>query len=254
MARLIRLLESSGSLLLVAAFWYLVTRSGAISEFLLPSPGVVLARIIDDTRSGDLPTSLLLTLRTAGVGFAIAGIVGTALGIAMARIRVVHWFFDPLVSLGFPMPKIAFLPVFLLWLGPTAASQITIVAVSAVFPVIVAASAGAEGVEKTLLWSARSLGGTQRGVLWQIVLPAIAPQVFTGLQIALPVAMVTTIVAEMLTGSDGIGGVMLGAMRFADSPGVFAGILVIAATGIIVIRAMEWLRGHLLRWHPEQMR
>jgi taurine transport system permease protein len=254
MARLIRLLESSGSLLLVAAFWYLVTRSGAISEFLLPSPGVVLARIIDDTRSGDLPTSLLLTLRTAGVGFAIAGIVGTALGIAMARIRVVHWFFDPLVSLGFPMPKIAFLPVFLLWLGPTAASQITIVAVSAVFPVIVAASAGAEGVEKTLLWSARSLGGTQRGVLWQIVLPVIAPQVFTGLQIALPVAMVTTIVAEMLTGSDGIGGVMLGAMRFADSPGVFAGILVIAATGIIVIRAMEWLRGHLLRWHPEQMR
>jgi len=75
--------------------------------------------------------------------------------------------------------------------------------------------------------------------------------VFTRLQIALPVALVTTIVAEMLTGSDGIGVVMLGAMRFADSPGVFAGILVIAATGIVVIRLMEWLRSLLLRWDAE---
>ena len=251
MARVIAFFEATGSLLVIAAAWFLATRNGAISEFLLPSPGVVLARIIEDTRSGDLPASLLLTLRTAGIGFAIAGVVGTALGIAMARIRLVHWFFDPLISLGFPMPKIAFLPVFLLWLGPTSASQITIVAVSAIFPVVVAAAAGAEGVEKTLLWSARSLGGTRRGVLWQIVLPAITPQVFTGLQIALPVALVTTIVAEMLTVSDGIGGVMLGAMRFADSPGVFAGIITIAATGIVVIRGMEWLRGWLLRWHVE---
>jgi ABC-type nitrate/sulfonate/bicarbonate transport system permease component len=242
MARVISVLEATGSLLVIALAWYLVTRGGAVSEFLLPSPGVVLQRILDDTRSGDLPTSLLITLRTAGSGFAVAGLLGTAIGIAMARIKAVHWFFDPLISLGFPMPKIAFLPVFLLWLGPNSATQVTIVAVSAIFPV---------GVEKTLLWSAASLGASRHGVLWQVILPAITPQVFTGLQIALPVALVTTIVAEMLTGSDGIGGVMLGAMRFADSPGVFAGIIVIAATGIVVIRAMEWLRARLLRWHAE---
>ncbi len=251
MARLIALLESTGSLIAVLVLWFLVTRFGAVDAFLLPAPGDVLARIADDTLSGDLLASLLITLRTAGLGFAIAGVIGTALGISMARIRLVHWFFDPLVSLGFPMPKIAFLPVFLLWLGPNAASQITIVAVSAVFPVVVAAFSGAQGVEKTMLWSAASLGGTRAGLLWQIVLPAIVPQLFTGLQIALPVALVTTIVAEMLTGSDGIGGVMLGAMRFADSPGVFAGIVVIAAVGVCVVRGMEWLRSRLLRWHAE---
>jgi ABC-type nitrate/sulfonate/bicarbonate transport system permease component len=252
MARVIRFAEAWGSLLVLLALWMFATRAGAISEFLLPSPGVVLGRIVDDTVSLDLPASLLITLRTAMVGFAVAGIGGVILGIAMARIRFVQWLFDPLVSLGFPMPKIAFLPVFLLWLGPTDASQIVIVAVSAIFPVIVAANAGAVGVEKTLIWSARSLGGGERAVLWQIVLPAIMPQVFTGLQIALPVALVTTIVAEMLTGSDGIGGVMLGAMRFADSPGVFEGIVVIALLGGVIIRAMEALRGVVLRWHPEQ--
>ncbi len=252
MARLISFFEATGSLFAILLLWYLATRYGTLSEFLLPSPASVLARIADDTASGDLPTSLLLTLRTAGLGFAIAALAGTTLGIAMARIRLVHWFFDPLISLGFPMPKIAFLPVFLLWLGPTAASQITIVAVSAIFPVVVAAFSGAEGVEKTQLWSARSLGASRHGLLWQIVLPAITPQLFTGLQIALPVALVTTIVAEMLTGSDGIGGIMLGAMRFADSAGVFAYIIVIAIAGTLVFRGMERLRARLLRWHPEQ--
>jgi ABC-type nitrate/sulfonate/bicarbonate transport system permease component len=251
MARLISLAQATGSLLAVLLLWYLATAAGLVSGFLLPSPGDVLARIVADTMSGDLPASLLITLRTAGIGFAAAAVGGTVLGIAMARIRLVHWFFDPLVSLGFPMPKIAFLPVFLLWLGPNASSQITIVAVSAIFPVIVAAYSGAQGVEKTMLWSAASLGGTRLGLLWQIVLPAIVPSLFTGLQIALPVALITTIVAEMLTGSDGIGGVMLGAMRFADSPGVFSGIVVIALVGICVVRGMEALRAWLLRWNPE---
>lgn len=251
MARLTVFIEATGSLIAVLLIWALATHGGAISDFLLPSPGAVLARIADDARNGGLVASLGLTLENAGIGYAIAGAVGTVLGILMARVKLVRWFFDPLISLGFPMPKIAFLPVFLLWLGPTDAARITIVAISAVFPVVVAAEAGAQGVEKTLIWSARSLGTSQRDVLWQIVLPAIMPQLFTGLQIALPVALVTTIVAEMLTGSDGLGGAMLEAMRFADSPGVFAGIVTIAATGLVVMRGMEILRRHVLRWHPE---
>jgi ABC-type nitrate/sulfonate/bicarbonate transport system permease component len=250
-ARLLLLIEATGSLIAVVLIWAAATHGGAISDFLLPSPSAVLARMAEDTRSGDLLESLAITLRNAGIGYAIAGVVGTVLGILMARVKLINWFFDPLISLGFPMPKIAFLPVFLLWLGPTDAARITIVAVSALFPVVVAAEAGAQGVEKTLMWSARSMGTSPRDILWQIVLPAILPTLFTGLQIALPVALVTTIVAEMLTGSDGIGGAMLGAMRFADSPGVFAGIITIALTGIVVMRGMEMLRRRVLRWHPE---
>ncbi len=251
MARITLFVEATGSLFAILLIWIAATHGGAISDFLLPSPAVVLARIRDDAQSGDLFASLGLTLENAGIGYAIAAVAGTILGILMARVKLVHWFFDPLISLGFPMPKIAFLPVFLLWLGPTDAARITIVAVSALFPVVVAAEAGAQGVEKTLIWSARAMGCSQRDILWQIVLPAIIPTLFTGLQIALPVALVTTIVAEMLTGSDGIGGAMLGAMRFADSPGVFAGIITIAITGILVMRGMEMLRRYVLRWHPE---
>ncbi len=249
--RLGRALEATGTVLVLLVVWHFVAASGAFSDFLLPSPEAVAARIIDDALSGDVFASLARTVVTALTGFAAAGLVGAALGIGMARVRLVRWFFDPLVSIGYPMPKIAFLPVFLLWIGPNFASQVTIVAFSAVFPVAVATRAGAEGVERTLLWSARSLGTSAGQLLWQIVLPAVVPQMLTGLQVALPVALITTIVAEMLTGGDGIGGAMLGAMRFADSPGVFAGIIVIAATGFVLIRTMEVIRRRMLRWHAE---
>jgi ABC-type nitrate/sulfonate/bicarbonate transport system permease component len=251
MARIVGLIEATGSLIAILLLWMFATNRGAISDFLLPSPAAVLARMGDDLQSGDLLSSLTLTLENAGIGYLIAIFSGTVLGILMARVTLVKWFFDPLISLGFPMPKIAFLPIFLLWLGPTDAARITVVAISALFPVVVAAEAGAQGVEKTLIWSARAMGTSQRDVLWQIILPAILPTLFTGFQIALPVALVTTIVAEMLTGSDGIGGAMLGAMRFADSPGVFAGIVTIALTGIVVMRGMEALRRRVLRWHAE---
>ena len=251
MARLTTWLAASFSLLALLTLWALATATGNISPFLLPAPLAVVQRLLEDLATGDLATALLQTLTVALCGFALAAILGTALGIAMVRIPLIHWFFDPLVSLGFPMPKIAFLPIFMLWLGPTIPAKILIVAISAIFPVIAAATAGAQSVEKTMLWSAASLGASRAALLWQVNLPAATPQILTGLQIALPTALITTIVAEMLLGSDGLGGTMLAAMRFADSPGVFAGILAIALLGYALIRAMEQLRRHLLHWHPE---
>ncbi|MDE2198248.1 MAG: ABC transporter permease [Rhodospirillales bacterium] len=252
MARLIlNPLRETGSILAVVLAWYWASATHLVTDFLLPTPLSVIQRIGADAMSGDLPAALERTIGAALAGFAIAGVVGTALGIAMARVRAVRWFFDPLISIGFPMPKIAFLPIFLLWLGPTIAAEITIVAFTVLFPVATAAEAGAEGIETVMLWSARSLGAREGQMLWQIVLPAITPQLLTGLQIALPIALITAIVAEMLTGSDGVGGAMLAAMRFADSPGVFAGIIEIAVLGYGLVKMVEWLRAALLRWHSE---
>ncbi len=240
-----------GSVVAVLLGWEILGRLHLFSAFLLPGLGTVLARIGTDLASGDLESELAQTLATAAAGFLIATIAGIILGICIVRVPLVRWFFDPLVSLGFPMPKIAFLPVFMLWLGPSFAAKVVIVSVSVVFPIIAAAAAGTEGVEKTLLWSASSLGTSRRDLLWQIVLPAAIPQIFTGLQVGLPVALITTIVTEMLMGSDGLGGAMLQSMRFADSPGVFSGIVAITVVGFFLVRGMELLRRRLLRWHAE---
>jgi ABC-type nitrate/sulfonate/bicarbonate transport system permease component len=165
----------------------------------------------------------------------------------------VRWFFDPIVSVGFPMPKIAFLPIVILWLGFFDASKIAIVVFDAIFPVITATIAGVQGVERELIWSARNMGARERDLMWQILLPAALPQILTGLQVALPLCLIVAVVAEMAMGGYGLGGVMMTSSRFADSRGVFAGIVEIAIVGYCLVKAMSILRHRLLRWHQEAM-
>ncbi|HTV91065.1 MAG TPA: ABC transporter permease [Stellaceae bacterium] len=244
-------LRASGTLLALLVAWEAFARSGAVSSFLLPAFSTVCARIWQDAVSGDLAVNLGDTLYRTVIGFAIAASGGVVIGILIARNRVARWFFDPLVSVAFPMPKIAFLPIFMLWFGLYDFSKITMIAFNAIFPVIIATVTSTEGAEKELLWSARSLGAGERRLLWEIVLPAASPQILTGLQVALPVSMIVTIVTEVLMGGPGIGGAMIQASRFADSPGVFAGIVEIGVAGLVLVKGMAVLRRHLLRWHQE---
>jgi ABC-type nitrate/sulfonate/bicarbonate transport system permease component len=253
LGRLGRGVWSGLTLILVLVLWEAVARAGVVSSFLLPPLSVVLERVWQDALSGDLVLNLGLTLYRGMLGFAVAAAAGVALGILMARSRAMHWFFDPIVSVGFPMPKIAFLPIFMLWFGLYDASKLTMIVFSAIFPVVTATMAATQGVEKELVWSARSLGAGERQLLWQIVLPAALPQILTGLQVALPVSLIVAIVTEMLMGGAGLGGAMIAASRFADSPGVFAGILEIAVAGYCLVRGIAVVRRHLLRWHQEAL-
>jgi ABC-type nitrate/sulfonate/bicarbonate transport system permease component len=211
----------------------------------------VLTRIWTDAIADDLALNTALTLYRALVGFGIAAVAGILIGVGMSRYGAVRWLLDPIVSVGFPMPKIAFLPVMMLWLGVYDLSKIAMVVLDAIFPVITGTMAGIAGVDRQLLWSARNIGATEREVLWQIALPAASPQIMTGLQVALPIALIVAVVAEMLMGGYGLGGAMVQASRFADSRGVFAGIVEIAVVGYVLVKAMALMRRRLLLWHQE---
>jgi len=231
--------------------WEGVARSGAVTAYMLPRLSDVVARIAHDAVDGNLVEIVALTLYRALTGFAIAAVGGIALGLAMSRSGGVRWFFDPLISVGFPMPKIAFLPIIMLWLGVYDVSKISMVAFDAIFPVVTATLAGLAGVERELIWSARNLGARERELLWQVMLPAALPQIMTGLQVALPIALIVEVIAEMKMSGYGIGAAMNTASRFADSRGVFAGILEIAMIGYALVKGMALVRRRLLAWHAE---
>jgi ABC-type nitrate/sulfonate/bicarbonate transport system permease component len=239
------------SITLLLMGWELFASSGKVTPFMLPRLSVVLEYIEHDALTGDLWINLGLTLYRAMSGFFIAAVGGIALGAAMSRSKIAYWFFDPIISVGFPMPKIAFLPIIILWLGFYDVSKISIVVFDAIFPVVTATLAGIAAVEKELLWSARNMGANERQLMWQIVLPAALPQILTGLQVALPISLIVAIIAEMVMGGYGLGGAMMSASRFANSPGVFAGIVEIAVVGYALIKAMAFMRRRLLVWHQE---
>jgi ABC-type nitrate/sulfonate/bicarbonate transport system permease component len=236
---------------LLAAGWELVASSGLVTPFMLPKLSAVLQRIVDDALTGDLFLNLGLTLYRALVGFAISVVGGILLGAGMARSVPVRWFFDPIISVGFPMPKIAFLPIMVLWLGFFDVSKIAMIVLDAIFPVLTATVAGLNSVERELIWSARNMGASERELLWQVMLPAALPQILTGLQVSLPLCLIVAVVAEMAMGGYGLGGAMNTASRFADSRGVFAGIVEIAAVGYCLIKLMSLIRRRLLLWHEE---
>ena len=96
-----------------------------------------------------------------------------------------------------------------------------------------------------------NMGANNRELLWQIILPAATPQIMTGMQVSLPLCLIVAVVAEMLMGGYGLGGAMITASRFANSTGVFAGIVEIAVVGYVLVKAMAVLRRRLLIWHQE---
>ncbi len=251
------LFETLGPFTLIGAaliIWEVTARQNAIDPFLLPAFSSVVVRIFDDLVSGKLLLNAALTLYRALVAFGLAASIGVLLGILMARLVPVSWFFDPIVSIGLPAPKIALLPVFMLWFGLFDFAKIMMVAFSASFQIIATTWAATRNVEREIIWSARSLGATDRQILWQIILPAALPQILTGLQIAMPICMIVVLVTEMVMGGEGLGASMLRSTRFADSPGVFAGIIEIGLVGFAVIKTMEIIRRRLLTWHQETAR
>jgi ABC-type nitrate/sulfonate/bicarbonate transport system permease component len=230
------------SVCIVLAAWEAAARLKLAPPLFLPSVTAVIAQIVALTADGSLPADLGVSLARTFAGLAIAMACGVAFGLAMARNRIAYWLLDQLVSLGFPTPKIAFIPVFILWFGIDSLSKILLVAFACVFPVAIATYDAARSVRRTIIWSAQSLGTSARRLMWKVLLPACGPRIFAALRVALPVALITTFTAEMVAGGGGMGATLMYAQRFFESPTVFAYIVAMLAVGLLFDRAMLMVR------------
>jgi ABC-type nitrate/sulfonate/bicarbonate transport system permease component len=163
----------------------------------------------------------------------------------------VRWLCDPLVAIGFPAPKIAFVPVFILWFGIDDLSKMLLVAFSCVFPAILSAHHGAASVNAKLIWSAQAMGASERRILWRVIVPAALPHLLSGLRVSLPLALITAFTAEMVAGGGGIGAALMFAQRFFETPTVFFYILLMLASGLALDRLLLALRRRLVGWAEE---
>lgn len=238
-------------LALVALAWEVVARAGVVRPLFLPPLSAILAQMPGLVQGGDLTGPLLISLYRAAAGLAVATVVGLAIGFLTARARWARVLFGPLVAFGAPAPKIAFLPIFVLWFGIGHTSKILLVALTTVFPFILAAQAGAEGVPVRQIWAARAMGTSEFALFRRIILPASLPVLLSGMRVAVPYAIITAFTAEMIAGGGGLGGTLVMAQRYFETPTVFADILVMAAVGYVVDIALLALHRRVARWHEE---
>jgi ABC-type nitrate/sulfonate/bicarbonate transport system permease component len=236
---------------LLLLVWEIAARLGVAPAYFLPSVSAIVAQAAADFSDGALLASTGATLYRIALSYAAAILIGVPLGVAMARLRWVKWFFDPLISFGFPAPKIAFFPILVLWFGLGNVPMVVLTTIECIFPIVSATYLGTASVDRNIVWSAQNLGTRGPALLVRIFVPAALPQILNGLQVALPIAFIVMIVCEMLTGGIGLGGYLIQGYRFAISTNVFAGLFLIGLLGYGLMAAFSWLRRTFLVWHQE---
>src|SRR2546423_4228533 len=219
--------------IVVAAIWELVARAGVFPARLFPSLEVIAAAFWRLTLNGILPHHALDTVVRLGAGFALAAIAGVAIGIAMGRSRAAEDIFLPMVSIGAPIPGLAYAPLFLLWFGLGNTSAVLLVAFVSAFPVIFNTWTGVKAVKEIWVRSAQAMGADNRRLFRHVILPAALPYVLTGLRLGLAQAWRILVGVEMLAAVPwGLGWMILRAREFLNIDLVLAGVAVIAIIGL----------------------
>jgi NitT/TauT family transport system permease protein len=235
-------------LLILAFAWEASSRLNLVSPLALPPLSDVAAAWVDLARSGELESNAADSLYRAGVGLALAVIVGGALGIGMASWRPLNLMLGPLVELFYPMPKSALIPVTVLWLGFGDGSKILLIFLGCMLPVTIGAYNGARGSDRLLMWSARSMGASRLRTVWDVVVPSALPEMLNGVRTALALSFILLVSSELIAARQGLG-YLIGALGANGSyEAMFAVVLTVAMLGFIADRIYQAVVRRVMRW------
>lgn len=232
--------------------WQLLAATGLAPPALLPRPGAVFLRLVTQLGSGEFLHNVWATLFRLFSGFALALALGVTLGLGAAVSQRVEAVLRPLIRILAPVPKIALYPALILTLGFDDASKIVLVAADALFPILLATLAGAKAVEPKLVWAARAAGTSQAGTIPKVVLPAALPSILTGCRIGLVVSCIVVFLAEMITSTDGLGYVLVRAVRNFQSVDMFVPLIAISLLGLTLNGLLAAARKRLLVGFPDE--
>jgi NitT/TauT family transport system permease protein len=217
----------------VGALWEIVARLGMFPPRLFPPLEEVAAALIRLTANGILPHHALDTIMRLTAGFALAALVGVTVGIMMGRSRRAEDVFLPLVSIGAPIPGIAYAPLFLLWFGLGNVSTVLLVAFVSAFPIIFNTWTGVKAVKEIWVRSAQAMGADDRRLFRHVILPGALPYILTGLRLGLAQAWRILVGVEMLAAVPwGLGWLIFGAREFLNTDVMLAGVAVIGIIGL----------------------
>lgn len=229
--------------LAVVAVWLVADRWSDLVPGVIPT-FQALIDLIDD---GTLAPELLSTARAVSVGFLLAAAVGLPIGLAIGRSPYWHRTLEPIIAAGFSVPRIIIYPALLTIFGVSLNAKIGVVAVSAVFPIVVSTTAGVREINPILPKLAASLGMSRIQAFRKVLLPAAAPTVMFGLRIGFSVGFIGVILAEMFASTNGLGVIVIDAYGLLDLPTMFAVILLIFAVAFVVNMALWRLERKLRR-------
>lgn len=234
---------AAATLLGLVALWQLGASAGVIPTLFLPAPASIAAALYHLALSGELWRHLGASLLRLAIGWSIGTVAGLAVGLAIGLFSVARAPGMAVVSALFPIPKIALVPLFIIWFGIGEGSKDATLAFGVFFPTAINTAAGIDAVPRNLIRMAQSFSLSFWAIVRKVILPGALPAILSGFRVTTSIAIILLVAAEMIGAERGIGAFVLSAGNLYDTDNLLAGIVVLSLLGL----SLSWLIGRLER-------
>ena len=228
--------------------WEAGSRAGVISPLVLPAPSEALGALVELWVSGELWLHLAASLQRLLIGWTSGTVLGIAIGLAIGLFSMVRAGVAPLVAALFPIPKIALLPLFIIWFGIGEESKVALILFGTLFPTVIFTYGGVDNVDRTLIRMGQSFGLKWSSIVRKIILPGALPAILSGMRVSAAIAIILIVAAELIAAEKGIGAYIQIAGSLFATDQLIAGVAILSVFGLTV----NWLIGRaerlLLRW------
>ncbi len=232
---------------LIALWWVIVVQTESV---IFPTPGQVVTGTLELVEDGTLWEHIGASLFRVGCGFGLAALVAIPLGLWMGRVDAAYITLNPIFQILRPISPIAWIPIAILWFGVGNLSPVFLIFIASVFPMIVQTAAGVHTIERRYLRAAENFGVSRLVLFKQVIIPAVLPEIIVGMRIALGVAWLVVVAAEMIALRSGLGYLIMDSRNAGNRYDlVVAGMIIIGVIGLIldvVMRKLEGLKS--VRW------
>jgi ABC-type nitrate/sulfonate/bicarbonate transport system permease component len=243
-----RWLSGGATLLVLIACWQIGAWAGLISTLFLPSPASIVVTLWRLIVTGVLWRHLSASLARLLIGWTVGTVFGMATGVAAGLWTATRSPVMAIVAALFPIPKIALVPLFIIWFGIGEGSKIATIALGVFFPTVIATMGGVDNVPRGLIRMGQSFGLSTATIIKAIILPGAAPAILNGFRVTASIAIVLLVAAEMIGAEQGIGAFVLSAGNLYDTDALMAGIVVLSILGLTVAGLIGAVERLLLRW------
>ena len=247
------LVLGSASVIAMRVIWEIVWQSGRISPLFFSGPSAVAARFVHELKNGSLLSDMAYSGRNFAVGFSLACIVAIPLGILLGWYRNFRLLVDPFLNAFYATPRIAFIPLIIIWFGIGMWSKVFIIFLAVLFPVLINTIAGVKNLDPDLLKSARAFCALDRQIFMTIALPSSVPFILAGVRQGVAHGLIGVIVGELFAGNEGIGFMIAYAGQTFATDLLLCGVLITATAGIIITLIADRIQRHFSKWRPNDI-
>jgi len=246
------LIIGTSSVVGVLTVWQLVANARIWPPLFLPGPlDVAPAFVKLFEPGGDIWIDIATSGQEIVIGYGMAIVIGLVLGLLMGWYTRFQYALDPFVNFFYSTPRIVLVPLFIIWFGIDMPSKIAVIFLGALFPIIINTMAGVRNTEAALLRVAKSFGASDALIFQRVVLPGSVPFILTGFRLGVGHALTGVIVGELIAARHGVGQLIAIAGQTFQTPKMFAGVILIAGTGMLLTATLQRVENRFQSWRPQ---